>query len=344
MARINRLAFLQQLESVVPGLAPREIVEQSSCFVFKDGETITFNDEVLCRRKTDLKIEGAVQAEPLLKVLRKLAEEDLEINIGEGVLELKGKKREAGINMDAEILLPISKIEKPNKWSPLHEDFADAINITSQCAGRDESEFLATCVHIHPKFIEACDNYKMTRYKIKTGFKDRVLVRSSAVRSIVSLGMTKFSESESWLHFSNPAGLTLSLRRFTDTDEYPDLTPWLGVKGSLTVLPKGLGDALSRAEIFSAEKAENNQVTIELRPGKLRVTGEGSSGWYKEIKKLKYNGDPMMFKVAPELLNELIKRHNECEITKEALKVDTGKFVYVTSLEQDEPNGSKEEE
>jgi DNA polymerase III sliding clamp (beta) subunit (PCNA family) len=343
---VKRSELLQNLESVMPGLSPRDIVEQSSCFIFKDGEVITFNDEVACRKKIDLKITGAVTAQKLVEVLRRLVEDELEVNVEDGELVLTGKRRMSGINMDKEILLDIDKIEKPSKWKKLHEDFTDAVHITVQCASKDESTFSVTCVHLHPKFIEACDNFKMARYKIATGFANRALVRSSSLRHITQLGMTEFSETETWLHFRNQTGVVLSIRRYADVDEFPDLSSFLKIKGVPTTLPKGLGEAVSRANIFSSEKGEDeNQISVELKPGKVRIKGEGSSGWYSEVKNIKYEGEPMKFMIGPDLLSELLKRHNECEINPEALKVDAGKFVYVTSLEQPEnSNGSDDKE
>lgn len=335
MIRVNRAQLLQQLESVLPGLAQREIVEQSSCFVFKDGEVITFNDDVACRRGCELKITGAVHAEPLLAVLRKLPEEDVRIEIGDGRLLIKGKSnRESGITMDAEILTPVDKVKPPEKWKKLNEEFADAITIVSQCAGKDEDAFAATCVHITPDWVEAFDNSKMTRYNLRTKIKEPVLVRATSIKSMTALGMTEFSETDTWLHFRNPVGLVMSVRIWREeATDFPDLTPFLKTSGVPTTFPKGLVDAVARCNIFSSEMAENNQVSVQLKPGKLKVRGDGSRGYFKESKKINYDGPVMAFQVAPELLVELLKRHNECEITPETLKVDNGKFTYVTSLE-----------
>lgn len=40
----------------------------------------------------------------------------------------------------------------------------------------------------------------------------------------------------------------------------------------------------------------------------------------------------MKFRIAPKLLIELTKRHNECEISRDRLLVNGGKFRYVTCL------------
>jgi DNA-binding transcriptional regulator/RsmH inhibitor MraZ len=144
---VNREELLQSLESVRPGLSIREVIQQSSCFVFKDGDVMTFNDEVTCRHKCKLNITGAVQAEPLLNILSKMVETEVEISIDkDSRLVVMGKKRRARIKMEMEIVLPIGTVEKPEKWQPIHEDFSDAIFMVKQCAGKDQTQLKSTCI------------------------------------------------------------------------------------------------------------------------------------------------------------------------------------------------------
>ena len=77
--RINREELLHQLETVAPGLSQKAIIEQSNCVVFQDGKVQTFNDEVSCCTDCCLKITGAVKAKALLELLRKLSEDQLDI-------------------------------------------------------------------------------------------------------------------------------------------------------------------------------------------------------------------------------------------------------------------------
>lgn len=329
--RVSRAELLQQLESVSPGLSTRDLVEQSSCFIFKDGDVITYNDEISCRHGTTLKkLVGAVPATPLLSILRKLEEDELELTPGKSELIIAGKRRQAGIRMEAEVLLPIEHVEKPKKWEPLHVDFSEAIQLTQQCASRDQSLFKLTCVHITPKYVEATDNYQIIRYKIKTGLAESTLIRRDNIKHLVDLGMNQFSMTETWAHFRNGNGLIFSCRR--SMEDYKDGSETLKQTGVPMTLPKGLGEAVEKARIFSSENVDDDQVLVELRPGKLRIKGIGVSGWYREIKKLKYDGPELSFRIPPALLMDLCNRHNDCEINEDILKVDGGKFVYVTSL------------
>jgi len=328
--QVNRSELLTVLESIQPGLTTRDTVEQSSCFAFKDGMVVTFNDEIACRRAAPLKLEGAVFAAPLLNSLRKLPEELVEVRTEENQLVVVGKRRRFAIALQNEVSLPFEKVELPTDWSELNPDFSDAVYMVSQCVGKDESDYMGTCIHVHTKYLEACDNHQAIRYKLKTRVREPILVRGSSLRHIVSLDMTAFAETDSWIHFKNPTGMILSCRR--DVQEYDSLGSILACEGEPITLPKGLADAAERAEVFSAENADENEVLVSIKDGKLRVTGEGVSGWFAETKKVKYTGAPIQFKVGPKLLADVTRRYNDCIITSDRIKVDGGKFAYVVAL------------
>lgn len=328
--RVNREELLHQLEAVQPGLSPREIVEQSSCFVFKDKRVMAYNDEVACSHKCELDITGAVEAAKLVKILAKMPEEEVDVEAGEGELIIRGKGRKVQIRMETTILLGIDSVEKPEEWKPLHEDFCEALSIVQQCAGKDEDHFNLTCINIAKKWVEAADDFQMCRYRLKTGVTDSMLVKRDSLKSVPAFGMTEFAETPAWLHFRNPAGLTLSCRRWID--DYPDLSPFLDVTGDKIQLPKGLAKEAEIAEICT-EDNEESEVMIKLSDGKLRIIGAATSGSARYVanKAANYSGPPIAFLIPPKLLGELIK-HNECEVAKECLKVDGGKFIYITRL------------
>tara|TARA_R100000808_G_scaffold12736_1_gene31538 strand:+ start:1568 stop:2596 length:1029 start_codon:yes stop_codon:yes gene_type:complete len=330
---VDRETFLQQLESVQAGLSTREVMEQSSCFVFKNGTVQTYNDEIACKQNCTLDLHGAVQAEPLLGILRKLPENSIQVTNTDEEFIIEGKKRKAGIRMEHEILLPVERIDQPVEWKDLPDDFTEAVQIVCQCAGADESQFRLTCVHITPTHVEASDNFQVSRYTVATPIEESTLVRRDSIKHIIELGMTQFCETESWIHFKNPNSLILSCRRYADeANDFPDLSPIIDFNGEPTTLPTSLAEAVEKAEIFSSESTDDNQVLIQLRAGKLRIRGEGNFGWFTETKPLKYKGKDLSFRISPKLLVDLVNRHNECEITEDRLKVDGGNFVYVTSL------------
>lgn len=331
--QIDRESLVNELESVSPGLSPRDLVEQSSCFVFVGGKVITYNDEVACFRDTCLPIEGAVPAAPLKQILSRLAEDVLDVQVDkkENVLVLRGKSRRSGIRMEQEITLPYDVVDSPAEWHELPGVFCDAVDLVRGCASKDGSKRALVCIHLTPDYLEACDDYQLSRYYVETGLTKSILVYKNSMEFVSGLGVTEFGLTDSWIHFRNGQGLTISCR--LSEEEYPNLDPILEVKGKKAELPPGLKDAADRANVFSQENADNDQILVKLEAGRLRLRGEGITGYHIESKKFKYEGPPLSFMIPPNLLGELTERHTRCIISKDRLRINQGKrFVYVTCL------------
>lgn len=342
---ISRSDLLHKLESVVPGLSPTGIVEQTDNFVFKNGRLITFNHDVACRIISGFpkELEVAITAKPLMDLLSKLDDEDLEVALNEEYLVVRGKRNEeGGVRISNEIVLQLDAVERPKKWQKMNKRFTEAIGMVQECATKDATKTILSCVHIHPEFVEACDNYQIARYNLDTFVQEPILVKRDSIKKIISLDMTEFCETESWMHFKNPSGLILSCRRYVES--YKDMTSYIEIKnGKPITLPRGLEEAVSKATIFSKENEDDDSVMINLRPGKVRIHGVGASGYYKRRFKIKYRGAPLEFMIAPNVISQIAKRHNECLIDGEKMKVEGGRWVYVTSLSNSDQKEEKEE-
>jgi hypothetical protein len=78
---MQRQELIDALETVKPGLAQKEIVEQSSSFAFIDGKVVTYNDEISISHPVEgLKVEGAVRAEELYQLLHRITRDEVEIS------------------------------------------------------------------------------------------------------------------------------------------------------------------------------------------------------------------------------------------------------------------------
>lgn len=331
--KINRADLLARLESVAPGLSPRETIEQSSCFVFRGGQAITFNEEIACSRELDLGLEGAVTAEKVLKLLGKLTEETVDVTAADGELIVAGVRRRAGLRLDAEIALPVDSIEPPAEWRKLPDGFAEALRVCERCTGRDENRFYLTCVNVAPRWVEASDNQQVVRFRMRTGVETASLIRRESVRHVAEMGAVEFSETPTWLHFRNAEGLVLSCRRYVEDFPSEEITKYLKTGGTPVSLPKGLAEAADRAQDFSSDNAVTDAVTVELKAGRVRVTGAGASGWYKEEGKAGYQGEPLKFLISPAVLMKVTREHNEFLVGPSTLRVDAGAFQYLSSLE-----------
>jgi len=224
--------------------------------------------------------------------------------------------------------LEMDAVEPPEKWKELPDEFNEAVKVVQSCASSDASQFLLTCVHIHPDYLEACDNFQLVRYPIDTGLKKSILIKRDSLKWLTGLDPTEMSATKSWMHFRNPAGLVLSCRRYVE--DYQNMDDFLVVEGTKTVLPKGIEETVDLASIFSADNADFNQLLVRIKHDRIRIEGHGKSGSFCEDKKVIYDGPSLDFQIAPDLFLAISKRAAECVVSAERIKVDTGKFEYVT--------------
>lgn len=339
--KIGREDFVNRLTAVQPGLASRDIVEQSTSFVFHNGMVKTFNEELYCECPSGLPkdLSGAVVAKPLMNVLSKMDDEFMEVDTADPrKLVLKAGPRTLKLAMDPDIRLPLDKVEAPGEWKPLPGSFLDALLLTHDCAGRDEDEFVLTCVHMTDEYMEASDTAQVARYRLKSGIAKGkpVLARRRAVTALPTIDLSHLSQTDKWLHLRNGDGLRVAVQNHAGEYTYPTQKAafFLEGAGKPIELPKSLVRALDRAAVISAENPDADYVHMELRPGKgLRVKGVAGDSLYAEVKKVKYDGPQLAFAVSPKLMQRIVKEYTSCQITKDKLIVDGDQFRYCAALE-----------
>jgi hypothetical protein len=336
---VARSGLLNALESIMPGISSRDMVEQGTCAVFMGDRVCSYNDEIFCEYKLEdaLNINGAVPIAPLRSMLHKLKEDSVDIRIEGSELLIKGKSgRESGIRIDEKIALPIEKVDKPEKYKKLPDTFAQAVLRAASCASTDSGLYNITCIHLTAKHLEATDNNHAIRYYMDLPIADPSMVRATSLAQIKLASPKSISITQSWVHFKNNLGLRMSIRKDATggAHKYPDLTKLLEFKGKSITLPKSIGEACERAEIFSAEDAEMNLVKVEIAPGKpLRLRADGSSGWYQEKKEIEYDGPELKFMISPQLLAALVSESHPCKVDGHRLIMKSDSFSYVVALE-----------
>ena len=333
---VERLIILQELEKVMPGLSSKDIIEQSSCFLFSGGSVHTFNDEIYCQQKTTLGklLDGiAVPAEPLVNILRKIPDESIEIKLTKTQITFKGKSKRGGIRIQTEVTSPYESVGKAKKWIECHHDVPKAFGFVKACASTSQDQFHLTCVHVTSEHIEACDNYQISRYTLATGVKESFLLRAASASHIAPLDMTSICLSAGWVHFRNESNLQISCRRYPD-NEYPNLDDIFKVKGKKITLSKALTNAVDRVSLFAKDVEDTVLITVHLHENKMKLRGESIVGWFAETTRIKYSGPEVQFKIPPEQLIQIANNYEQCIVSSNRLKIKGSNRVYVTCLEE----------
>ena len=212
-----------------PGLANKEIIEQTTSFAFFEGRVVTYNDEISISHPLEgLKLEGAVIADKLYALLGKIKKEEIEIKVEGSEILISSGRIKAGLTLQSEIKLPLGEeVMTKSKWKALPEKFTKSVSFVMTSCSRDMSRAVLTAVHINKDgFIEASDSYRVARCDLgeEMPVKTFLLPASSAVE-MVKFNPTYIAEGKGWIHFKTEEDSIMSCRIFED--EYPDTKPHL---------------------------------------------------------------------------------------------------------------------
>jgi hypothetical protein len=332
--KINRQDLLQRLLSVECGINHREGISQSGCVVFLNKRIYTFSEEIAASIPApdafDKETEGAVSASELIALLRLVTDEELDFEIRNGILLIQGSKRlKVEIPIESKILLPISSVELPITYQKIPHRLMEALNLARNCTKKADKEYTKECIHICPNFVEASDNFRYMRYEVKSSLAESILIRGESIRKVIPLGMTRFAETASWLHFKNSLKLRVSVRKWLSNGSYPDHSEFAKMRGKEFIFPKGLN---SSVEIASVMANNGDSIQVSIADGIMSVVGE-STGRVSTSIKVKDQNLKVNFRMPPKLITEVIEKSATAEITPFAIRIAGEQFVFIAALE-----------
>ena len=332
--KINKVDLQKALEIVKPGLASKEIIEQSTSFAFIKGHAVTYNDEISISHPIDnLKIEGAIKAEELYQLLNKITTEEIEIEISDKEIILKAGRGKAGLVLQQEIKLPLEKIDNKG-WKDLPEGFIEAIKFVSFCCSPDMSRPILTCIHIRKDgIIEACDNFRAVWYQIDKLLMPSFLLPNSSTQHLIKHNIMQIKTTKGWVHFKTKEDTIFSCRIFDDN--YVDTSNLfdLSKKTNQIKFPKTIAAILGRARVFAKQDHSlDEEVQLNIADNKLTIKSKGASGWFEESANIRYDKDPITISINPSFLEDSIEKIKHCYIGKDKIKFQGENWEHIIAL------------
>lgn len=330
---MKKQEIIDILKKVEPGLSLKELIPQSTCFLFTDGEISTFNNEVGLRHPIQLPFTGAIPAKEFLQFLLKVKQEEIELTYDAVATEVKLKagRAKAGIKIDPEIKVPIEKTPSKKQWRSVPDNFVTAVEFCLFSAAADLSMGVLSCLHITPEAVESSDNMRITRFSYTEKMDiEPFLIPATSAREIPKMDIKQLAVTESWVHFKEKSGMIFSCRRVND--KFVDLSPHIKVEGSPIKLPEVTDDILDKATIFVKDSLIEESVTVNVTKGKFTVYASGSAGWFKESSKVDYKGKDIEFQIAPSLLKSILDKKGKCKISDSKMILYSDLWVHVLAI------------
>lgn len=342
--KVDRQYLQKRLEKAKPGLADKEVIEQSTSFIFVNGYIVTFNDEVAISFPSPFgdDVEGAVSAKEFMGVLAKFRDKEVDIKSTDNELLLKGKNKKVGLALIKDINLPMADIinfdPEGVEWIDLAVDTMEAIEFCKFSVSKNTNKPVLNSLHMNGDLIESSDNYRITRFFMdKVTFPDPILIAINNAKILPNYtNLVKYAVYDGWAHFSDEDNNIVVSCRLLE-EKFPDVSDFL-VKGDISIeLPEGLDEILQTAEVvIDHSKIDNERVTINVTSNKVKVSCEGPNSWYVETLKYKQNtkNKDISFEINPTLLREILKLMTSANLNEKAgvMNFIGDKFIHVISL------------
>jgi hypothetical protein len=330
--KINREELLQALKKIKPGIAKKDIVEQTTHFIFTGLEVITFNDSISIKYplKTDFKC--SVPAEDFFKIISELDCENLELKLKESILHFETGK--AKVKMPVSLEINKSLLVKENdKWKDLPEDFIDAISFCLFSAAKDMTKIVLTYIDIKGDIVSSSDNYRITQYQMKKKLGSPILISAEAVQELIKFKIKKYSLTDSWTFFSTKDGIIFSCKRISET--FPDLTRILNmVEGQKIKFAKETQKAVQISSIFAEGNFDiDRKIKVKIENGKLTCIGEKQSGRVEFcVDSPTMKNKEIEFTINPEFFLKILSSCSNAIVGKGKITFISDNFKHLISL------------
>ncbi len=333
--KVNRKELLASLEAVSPGLASKEVVEQSSSFVFRSGKVMTYNDAISVVASVSLEFEGAVRADELHALLKKYTADELDIEPGDTELKIKGRGSRAGIAIDTEISLPIDAIPEPKRMRTLPEDFLDSIEACLTSVSTDVGKETLCCIYLDGEIAESTDGIRLTQFEYqKPLFKKPCLLPATAAKELIKYKPERYGTAEGWIVFDCEGGARFRAR--LHEGKFPDTSKIIDFEGEEVTLPEKIAEMIGRARVFSESTGfeEDNKIQVEIADNKIRIEGRGPGGWVKESCKIEYSGKAVAFTVNPRLFSDAAALGHAVKVNPDEgrLRIEGNNTIHILML------------
>ncbi len=337
--QINKMELQIALEKVKPGLASKEIIEQSTSFAFMGGRIVTYNDEIsISHPVKDLNVTGAVKAQSLYAFLSKIKRDEIILEWEENQVVIKAGRSKAGLVLEQEIKLPVEEVGEIGKWKELPPGFLEALRFCYPCCSKDMSRPILTCVYVKEKEIQASDSFQIVKYQLEKKIPVKpFLLPASAAHELVKYDVKEIAEGSGWYHFKTEDGTIFSSRVFDG--EFPSIAKFLKFDGVEIAFPKTSIQALDRAQVF----AKNSDfagimatVEVEVSKDQIKFASKDESGWFEETIKTSYKGDKIKFITgAGFLINLLTHSNSSCVYGVNRIKFNGENWTHVIATTSD---------
>lgn len=196
--KIQRDDFKSILNVVKPGLAKKEILEQTTHFVFTGEEVFTYNDKICISHPFKTDFSCSVVADDLIRILNGMKSEELEIFCKDNQLQIKGGKERGGLVSypEGQINALVSSLGIKDllkkRWSFLPKGFSKGLSLCIFSASKDITHGVLSGILVRDDSIISMDDLRISRYTLDESVPNAFIIPGSSAAELAAFPATKY--------------------------------------------------------------------------------------------------------------------------------------------------------
>ena len=287
---VSKKQLLNSLKLAMPGIESGNVVLQGSdTFIFHNGRIFSYNDSIAVSIPIEQSglveenIEGAIKADEFFKVLSKLPNDEITLELDDNVIIKSGKAKVEMTLMNFDFESRLDGIATNENWIDLSDDFIAGL----KCCRIANNKSPLSGIFVDGNMILSTDGFQMNKFNIDCDLGEFWMSDNSA-NELLKMKFKSIQVGENWVHFLSDDGVIFSIRtlmkgKFPKDKVMSVLDNSNPSEGDLhSTFPSEFFSSVDRAVPFSIDISEHSTVRIKLSKGNIEVSSERASGKFVE--------------------------------------------------------------
>lgn len=314
---VNRMELLQILQSVKPGLATREFIEQATHVIFLGDHVATYNDTLCIVAEFHTDFVCSVKGDEFYKTVDSINESEIEITLENDQIKLNAKKTKAGMStvvgenekVEKFITTLMEKTKQSRFWKVAASDFKEGLFLCALSASRDMTTGVRCCVAIKDDTLYSTDGVRVSKYVMSRKMDDLLISARDAIE-LAKYDISHYGRSDGWLHFKTKDNVQFHCKTMVGDYPFEGVIKVFRVPKDEIALPKELRDSLMAASVFSEGDVDIAKlVEITITDNKIICKSQKERGWIiKEVDLEKYEGPDLYFYINPVFFAQILDK------------------------------------
>jgi DNA polymerase III sliding clamp (beta) subunit (PCNA family) len=333
--KVNRKELLVKLNLIQPGLTKKEIMDQSTHFVFTGKEIASHNGYISVTTPFETDLQCSVPSDKFYNLLSKIEDEDVEISLDDNGSQILVKSAHVrsgmAIIIDKVIEDRLSTIPQPKKWKKLPKDFVKGLRLCMFSVSKDQYCGALNCVYVSGEDVYSTDNFRVSHYKMSGVVKDKFLLPLIVVLDLVKFKVVEYALETGWALFRMDDDTIFSCRCMLG--DYPDASKLFTLEGNKITFPKKLQEVIETVSmIIEDDRDINKRIEITIDGGKIICRAEQERGWIEREMDIKYDGKKAKLSINPVFLYEILDKSSDVIIGDNKALFSSDSFQHIMAL------------